>query len=261
MQTRAADPSAKPCKICGTNADLFGVVDFHKSCIEEKGLKLSLSGVPIYYRRCGACRFVFTDAFDDWTREDFRHHIYNDDYAKIDPDYAEARPEKSAQFIDFALGSGKSGVRLLDYGGGDGALADCLTKKGYQAEAFDPFSQRNQRPAGTANVVTAFEVMEHVAWPRQTLDDMMSLLEPDGILLFSTLLQPPEFEQSGLSWWFVGPRNGHISIFSRAALEKLFAAKNLKLVSLNAHVHIACRDMSAFTTGPLRQLNLTPSAA
>ena len=50
--------SAKPipCKICGEDAKLFGVIDFHKG--HEK---LPLSGVPIYYRRCVACDFLFTE--------------------------------------------------------------------------------------------------------------------------------------------------------------------------------------------------------
>jgi len=80
------------CKICGGAAPLYGVVDFNKSCEEANGLKLSLAGVPVYYRRCANCHFVFTDAFDDWGADQFKTHIYNDDYRMVDPDYKTTRP-------------------------------------------------------------------------------------------------------------------------------------------------------------------------
>src|ERR1700735_5377995 len=79
------------CKVCGCPSPLFGVVDFHKSCVEAQGRRLSLSGIPVYYRRCTTCRFVFTDAFDTWSQEPFLEHIYNRDYIVVDPDFVEVR--------------------------------------------------------------------------------------------------------------------------------------------------------------------------
>jgi hypothetical protein len=58
-------PETRDCKICSGPSPLFGVVDFHKSCIEAQGNRLPLSGRPIYYRRCVNCGFAFTDEFDD----------------------------------------------------------------------------------------------------------------------------------------------------------------------------------------------------
>jgi hypothetical protein len=69
-----------PCKICGAEAALYGVVDFHKSCAELSGVRLPLSGVPIYYRRCAVCDFLFTEAFDGWDHDQFKARIYNDGY-------------------------------------------------------------------------------------------------------------------------------------------------------------------------------------
>ena len=62
-----ADPRPVECKICRGPSPLFGVVDFHKSCIEAQGRQLAISGCPVYYRRCQHCCFTFTDAFDLWT--------------------------------------------------------------------------------------------------------------------------------------------------------------------------------------------------
>ena len=98
-KTHPISAAPAPCKICGGMAELYGVVDFHKSCIEAQGIRLRLSGVPIYYRRCATCEFLFTDAFDNWSRDQFKAHIYNEDYHTVDPGYQTARPSENAGVV------------------------------------------------------------------------------------------------------------------------------------------------------------------
>ena len=224
-----ADRSSQPCKICGASSPLFGVVDFNKNCLEQLGVKLDISGIPIYYRRCPECSFVFTDAFDDWTSEDFQQHIYNADYEKIDPEYTGTRAFRNAESIDKLFAANKAAMRMIDYGGGNGQLAGLLIEKGYSAESYDPFSQHNSRPSVRANFITCFEVIEHTNRPLEMLDDLLSLLEPAGVIVFSTAIQPDNFDAIGLSWWYVAPRNGHISIHSANSLIRLFASRQLDL--------------------------------
>lgn len=70
------NPQPCNCKICGGPSPLSGVVDFHKSCLEAQGKRLQLSGKPVYYRRCTVCDFLFAEAFDDWSVDDFlKHHL------------------------------------------------------------------------------------------------------------------------------------------------------------------------------------------
>ena len=114
-----------PCKSCGAEATLCGLVDFHKSCEDHRRRVLGLSGVPIYYHRCPACRFIFTTAFDHFTKEDFLLHVYNDEYPLVDPDYREARPRSNAAFLCRLFPHARP-RRLLDYGGGNGVLVDTL---------------------------------------------------------------------------------------------------------------------------------------
>jgi hypothetical protein len=64
-----------PCKICGEPAPLYGTVDFNRNCEIEGGTRLPPSGTLVRYRRCRACGFLFTDAFDRWSHDDFRTHI------------------------------------------------------------------------------------------------------------------------------------------------------------------------------------------
>ena len=238
----------KACKVCGCPSPLFGVVDFNKSCIEAQGRRLSLSGIPIYYRRCPTCRFVFTDAFDTWSEQAFLKHIYNENYVVVDPDFVEVRPSLNAQAIGLAFAASRSEIRILDYGGGNGRMAELLREQGFSAATYDPFSVHNELPSCRFELVTCLEVAEHAPFPAQTIASMTSLLHDDGAILFSTLLQPDNFEALGLNWWYAGPRNGHVSLYSAEALTRLFAVHGMRVSSFSEGLHLAYREVPAFAT-------------
>ena len=46
-----------------------------------------------------------------------------------------------------------------------------------------------------------------------------------------------------MSWWFVGPRSGHISIFSKTALALAWARHGYRTVSFNHGTHLAFRTL------------------
>lgn len=237
---------ATPCQICQGATHLCGAVDFHKSCLEEHGRALNPSGLSVQYRQCQECGFVFCDTFKAWTPEQFKAAIYNQDYALVDPDYSESRPASSAAAVDHAFSTAKGTFSILDYGGGNGRFAEIMRNKGYHAETYDPFSDHHQRPTEKADMVTAFEVMEHTNTPQKTLRDMASLLKDEGLILFTTRLQPANFAALGLNWWYVAPRNGHVSIYSETALKRLCRDQGLHLRSLNDDAHIAYRQLPLF---------------
>ena len=242
-----ADVRAVECKVCRSPSPLFGVVDFHKSCIEQKGKRLALSGRPIYYRRCERCGFVFTTAFDTWDFDAFRKFIYNDDYVIVDPDYVEVRPTGNANVIASSFPDAKGSMTILDYGGGAGLLAARLREQGFTASTYDPFSEFNQLPDEKFDMITSFEVMEHVPSPEKTVAEMVSLMKKPGAILFSTLVLPPAtFEQVGLTWWYASPRNGHISLYSTASLALLFQPYGMKVGSFTENLHIAYGEIPGF---------------
>ena len=73
--------------------------------------------------------------------------------------------------------------------------------------------------------------------------DIAALLKPDGLLFFSTLVQPADFDKQRLNWWYVGPRNGHISIFTKQALAAAWGRCGYKTVSYNDNIHMAFRSL------------------
>jgi SAM-dependent methyltransferase len=239
------DPLA-PCKCCGTPATLFGVVDSSKSCEDRRGRVFPPSGVPVYYHRCPRCGFLFTAAMDAFTPDDFRALVYDAGYALVDPDFREARPAANAALLSKLFPARPASV--LDYGGGAGALAGRLRAAGFPSvRCFDPFVPGfDARPEGRYDLVCAFEVAEHSTDPAGVFADMASLLADPGLILFSTLLQPPDIGRQGLGWWYVGPRNGHVSLFTRPALRELGARLGLRLASRADNLHLFCRTPPAF---------------
>lgn len=240
------DPPPTQCKICQSPSPLFGVVDFHKSCIEAKGQHLKLSGQPIYYRRCQQCAFTFTDAFDAWTPLAFHRNIYNDDYITVDPEFVEVRPAGNARVVAATFQASRASMRILDYGGGTGLFAQRLRDQEFSATTYDPFSSFDEMPLETFDLITCFEVMEHLPSPKETVATMVAMLNERGAILFSTLVQPASFEKTGLSWWYAGPRNGHISLYSSKSLAHLFALHGMKVASFSENVHIAYAQVPEF---------------
>jgi 2-polyprenyl-6-hydroxyphenyl methylase/3-demethylubiquinone-9 3-methyltransferase len=243
-----ASSSPQPCKICGQAAPLYGVVDFNKSCEEHRGLRLPLAGIPIYYRRCTACGFLFTDAFDDWSVDEFRAHIYNDGYATVDPDYQTARPNANAETVLKYWGEIRTQIRVLDFGGGSDTLCANLRAAGFTtAVSYDPIvPELAQRPEGKFDLVTCIETMEHMPDPLAGIASIVDCAADPGLVFYSTMLVPQDIDARGLSWWYVGPRNGHVSLFTQQALAIAWSRHGYKTVSLNDGVHFAFRTLPAY---------------
>ncbi len=237
----------KLCKCCGASTSLFGVVDFHKNCSTVTAPVLGLSGIPIYYYRCPACKFLFTAAFDGFTEEDFRDHIYNQDYHLVDPDAREIRPRGNASFL-CNLFKGAKPKRILDYGGGDGLLAQILNSTGMgPVDTYDPMVPRHAtRPSRRFDCILSFEVLEHATNPGRTIWDMNDLLTPAGLILFSTVLLPADIDKQGLNWWYAGPRNGHVSLFAHDSLLKLIKPYGFALASFGEGLHALFRNVPDF---------------
>ena len=242
-------PSTTTCKCCDAPAALFDVCDFAKNC-HDKGIPPDgLSGIPIYYYRCGQCGFLFTTQFDDFSKEDFLEQIYNDDYLRVDPDFVELRPKNTAKIINSLFGQYKEDLRILDYGGGNGLVEKLLKEAGFpNVETYDPYYPGNdKRPTGTFQLVFSVEVVEHSTTPMDTFQDMHSFLDPDeSLLLFTTLIQPKEILQARSNWWYVGPRNGHCSIHTMKSLAICLHKLGLKYANQSPDLHLAFAQVPKF---------------
>lgn len=248
MTLKPASAAPAPCKVCRAPAPVYGTVDFNRCCRIPNGISLPPSGTPVHHRRCSACGFLFTGAFDDWSHDDFKAHIYNAGYLAVDPEYLDIRPRANAAMVVDLFGAQRAERRVLDFGGGNDVLcAELRAARFPVAVTYDPFvPEHAQRPQGTFDLVTCFETLEHMPDPVAGIGAIVATVAEPGLVLFSTLVQPQDFDAVGIDWWYVGPRNGHVSLFSRKSLVHAWGGYGYHVVSFNENLHIAFRTLPEF---------------
>jgi SAM-dependent methyltransferase len=212
------------CPVCDCNSLPLDIVDLNKSCAEQQGKFLPKSGKTIVYYLCPGCGFCFAPEMAMWSQSKFAECIYNQDYVLVDPDYIEIRPRNFAEKLIETFPLRASAFQHLDYGSGSGLMSNLLRERGWQSVAYDPFVNREAQidQLGKFDLITAYEVFEHVPDPRQLMHNLSELLAPKGVILFSTLLSDGYLvPHRKLTWWYASPRNGHISLFSKQSLQVL----------------------------------------
>jgi SAM-dependent methyltransferase len=180
------------------------------------------------YVECVRCHFCFTRHLDGLDHA----QVYDEAYwNQQDPDWY-GRVSETMRLVVMAaamLGGEPWTLRILDFGCGMGAFVQTGREKlDLQVWGNDIIEPRFGRefflrslPAGHFDVVVACEVLEHLASPLEVLGEVVRSLRPGGVLAFQTAYYDPRV--CGRDWWYVGPGNGHVSLFSPAALDVLFS--------------------------------------
>lgn len=173
--------------------------------------------ITVKYYTCNQCRCLQTEE-PYWLSE-----AYSDPVRYTDT-FAAHRCVSMSQvtYLIFKLFGLTNRERLLDWGGGDGLLTRMLRDLGINAYCYDLYGKNlyaggfNGNLDDSYDMVTAFEVLEHMASPANELQRIFSL-QPK-VLLFSTCL----YYGQGKSWSYLAPYSGrHIFFFSRESLQIL----------------------------------------
>ena len=218
---------------------------------------LQRTGVAIDYFLCDQCGYCFAPEFSSWVFEDFEKYIYNADYELVDPDYKFIRPISNAGFVDEKFGTAKHSIKHLDYGGGAGLLSKTLLEKAWNSISYDPFVDREMNPEalGQFDLVTAYEVFEHVSDSAGLVETLKKLCKPNGIILFSTLISDGNIVRGQmLDWWYAAPRNGHVSLFSQKSLNLLVSQGGWQGISFSNNLHAAFRVVPDWAGSMIRKV-------
>ncbi|MBI3903147.1 MAG: class I SAM-dependent methyltransferase [Nitrosomonadales bacterium] len=250
------------CPVCNSNCSPLDVVDFNKACEEMRGKFLKLSGIPIYYYLCNNCQFCFAPEFMKWELRDFEEKIYNQDYVLVDPDYLDSRPRQLANKLLSMFPVQGPQIKHLDFGGGDGLLSRILREANWQSTSYDPFVDKDTKlgDLGQFQLITAFEVFEHVPDVCRLIRDLSSLLASDGIVLFTTNVSDGQIAQNRrINWWYASPRNGHISLFSRKSLAILGGKEGFTVGGFSDGLHMLSRRAPAWASHLFPQAGTRPA--
>lgn len=223
---------------------MLDAVDFNKSCMEIFGVIFDKSGFSVDYCWCESCGFCFSPELHGWALADFEKYVYNAEYLKIDPDYMEVRPSNNAGRVIESFDGFDGKIAHLDFGGGAGVLSNKLVEAGWNSISYDPFVNKDISVSqlGSFDLITAFEVFEHVPDVKKLMNDLAVLLRQDGVVLFSTLISDDFIsKENKLGWWYAAPRNGHISLFSQQSLAIMAAQNNFYFGSISESYHLFWR--------------------
>jgi 2-polyprenyl-3-methyl-5-hydroxy-6-metoxy-1,4-benzoquinol methylase len=213
------------CKICGSSAPLL----FQASVLGRH---------RVAYHRCEKCQFLQTEE-PYWLAEAYGEAITEIDLGPVN------RAMVTAPLIEsLILSSFSTNGRYIDYGGGYGLLVRLMRDRGFDFYWHDAyceniFAKQFIAEAGTHyDMLTAFEVMEHLADPMTEVERM---LQYSDNMLVSTLIAPQDL-QSVADWWYFSPDHGqHISFYSEDALRHIAAAFNLHFCTDGVGMHLLSR--------------------
>lgn len=232
------------CKICGGVAPIFTRVDFEKHCNRQLA-EHRFADIPVDYYRCARCHFIFTLFLDDLSPAELVARVYNEEYIKFDPLYPVIRPRMNAGFLRTIVDEAwlaPGSLRILDYGAGNGMLSELLEGQP-TIENYDALNPRfNRLPDGRFDLLFCSEVVEHIPDPHALIADWDRLLNERGAVVFSTMTQPDDIASLREDWWYLAPRNGHVSLFSRYSLDLLCQQRGLSYVAIDPQWHLAARD-------------------
>jgi len=71
-------------------------------------------------------------------------------------------------------------------------------------------------------------VLEHAPDPLKTLIEIAARLSGDGAILVGQTLQPENIEEIAGRWWYLAPRNGHVSLFAHETFVALAERAGLR---------------------------------
>ena len=216
------------CKICSSASKLVFTVKV-------------LDKYDVTYFQCITCQFIFTE-HPYWLDEAYATSaITRLDIGSVRHNMLMAGVTQAVIMTWL-----NSRAKYIDYGGGYGMLVRHMRDRGFDFYRYDRYCQNlfansfdlTDVPPFRAELITAFEVMEHLPNPVADIEAMLSLTDT---ILFSTVVQPNP-DVTPATWWYFHPQGGqHIALFSRASLYALARRFGLHYCWNRQNIHLFSR--------------------
>lgn len=216
--------AAAPCRVCaGSSRFVFSQ---------------RMLGNEIRYFDCPACGYMQTEA-PYWLDKAYTEAINEGDTGLL-----MRNQQNVGRVIMTLLAFGKLRGTVIDHAGGYGVLVRMLRDAGIDARWRDKYCQnllaKGFEAQGTGfDLLTAFEVIEHVVDPTAELSSMLA--DAPVVLLSTELITSHEPPPS--DWWYLGLDHGqHIGFFRERTLAAIAAKLGCEYRSDGTSLHVFARD-------------------
>lgn len=202
-------------------------------CESPKAKEFAVTRLAKQFFRCPECHLVFLNPKQQmgFFEEKARYQTHNNDirqsgYRRFlnqmwEP-LKEILPNKDVKILDFGCGPTDAFSKL--------ALED-----GFIAESYDPyFFTQKELLQQKYDVVWCSEVFEHFNEPKKSVEQVMSLLNPGGILTVMTDHYPEEPEEF-IKWGYHNDPT-HISFYSGQTMQWIAKTYGLGFVLVSKRV-------------------------
>lgn len=181
------------------------------------------------YRQCSHCSLIFvpTHQLPTHDAERKRYDEHNNNYEdKQYRRYLSTKIEDIKQLgIDLSMGP------ILDFGAGkEAVMTKLLNEEGHDATAYDPLYAMDDLSKAPFSLIIMNEVIEHLHDPATILDQLVSLLAPQGFLYINTELTDTtnDFKR----WWYRSDPT-HVHFYAEQTMHYLAHKFSLHLRSNN----------------------------
>jgi len=202
---------------------------FFKSTVLDK--------FDVDYFKCANCDFVQTED-PSWLEGSYSEAITQSDIGIIRRNIMLSKITSAVINAFFNQNN-----KYLDYGGGYGLLVRIMRDMGFDFHWYDQFCQNlfakgfehNTKDKTQYELVTAFEVFEHLPNPLEIVDTMISSSKS---ILFTTELMPTKVSPPD-TWWYYGQDHGqHISFYTKKTLSIIARQISLNLYTNGKSIHL-----------------------
>ena len=166
------------------------------------------------FYKCPVCYLIFTEEMAD---EKGSEEHYKKQWTEGNPDFWK-------QQVDVFMGVAERFItpaKILDFGSGSGAITEELRSRGYDVTPLEPMEHgylRDQNYPYLFNLIVGLEVIEHIPNLWDELRELNDVLQPGGVMIFSTamtdkFIEHPQAVEVFKGWWYKDDQT-HVSFFS-----------------------------------------------
>jgi hypothetical protein len=191
-------------------------------------------GESVNYFDCVHCGYLQTEE-PHWLERAYSHAINDVDTGIM----VRNQTNVGRVVMTLAAYSRLNGV-VVDHAGGYGILVRMLRDAGVEALWRDRYCENLlargfEADGQPADLITAFEVMEHLVDP---VKDLRAMLKEAPVVLLSTELVPTEATPL-TDWWYLGPEHGqHVGFFRGRTLAHIASLLGVYFATDGRSLHV-----------------------